>query len=330
MKERSMMERDIGRCPVPDDGSASQIVTSVLRSLQWKKSAKLVPIWIGSLVCSVFASAVMPGLAASADAGAFFSMVAAVHDGGEMEGRSHSRSASEREARGVIRAAHSAALAAGLSARIVRMPFREGEAFHKGDVLVVFDCDRLKAALKAAEAQVRAARLKARSKRQMLRHMAVGRLDVAVAGAEAEKAAAEAQAARVRVKECTIHAPWNGLVAEWLKHPFETPTAGEAILKIVSTDKPEVDVIVPAAWLSWLKPKQRFTLDVDGLNLRLEGMLVRVGAVVDPVSQTVKVTGAMAVLPPSVRPGMGGVVRFMVEERKADRSDPAREERRMP
>lgn len=287
--------------------------------------------WALACVTGVICSVIFAGPALAASAGmATTSAVAAGSDGRDLQSGTSAHPDAEGQARGVIRAAHSAALAAGLSARILRMPFREGEAFRKGDILVAFDCDRLKAALKAAQAEARAAALKARSKRQMLKHMAAGRLDVAVAGAEAEKAAAEAEAARARVKECTIRAPWNGLVAEWLKHPHETPSAGEPILKIVSTDKPEVDVIVPAAWLAWLKLKQRFTLDVDGLNLRLEGMLARIGAVVDPVSQTVKVTGRMAVLPPSVRPGMGGVVRFMRKRKQADRHDPAREERRMP
>ena len=214
------------------------------------------------------------------------------------------------KAEGMLRAVHEAALSAGLAEPIVAMPFRPGEAFRKGDVLVAFDCRRLKAQLAAAKAAHRALALKAEAKRRMLRHMAAGKLDAQVAAAEAEKAMAEAEAVAAQVTRCEIRAPWDGRVADWFRHPHETPQAGEKVLAIVATEPPEVDLIVPAAWLSWLKAGQGFVFRISALGQEVPGVVVRIGAVGDAVSQTVRITGRLKAAPRAALPGMGGTAVF--------------------
>ena len=49
---------------------------------------------------------------------------------------------SETEVRGIVRAMNKAVIASELVARIERIPFREGEAFRRNDLLVSFDCRR--------------------------------------------------------------------------------------------------------------------------------------------------------------------------------------------
>lgn len=43
-----------------------------------------------------------------------------------------------QEARGVLRAVDQAIISSELNAKVVEMPFHEGESFHKGDLLVRF------------------------------------------------------------------------------------------------------------------------------------------------------------------------------------------------
>ncbi len=219
-------------------------------------------------------------------------------------------SQSALRAEGVLRAVYEAALSAGLAEPIVAMPFRPGEAFRKGEMLVAFDCRRLKAQLAAAKAAYRALALKAKAKRRMLRHMAAGRLDAQVAAAEAEKARAEADAVAAQVTRCEIRAPWDGRVAEWFRHPHETPQAGEKVLSIVATEPPEVDLIVPAAWLSWLKTGRSFVFRITALGVEVPGEVVRIGAVSDAVSQTLRITGRLKSAPKGALPGMGGTAVF--------------------
>jgi multidrug resistance efflux pump len=213
-------------------------------------------------------------------------------------------------AEGILRAVHEAALSAGVAEPIVRMPFKPGMAFRKGDVLVAFDCGRLRARLEAARARERALSLKAEAKRRLLRHMAAGKLDARVAEAEARQASAEAEAVAAEVTRCEIRAPWDGQVAEWFRHPHETPQAGERVLAIVASAPPEVDMIVPAAWLSWLRPGKRFQFRINALGVNVGGRVIRIGAVGDAVSQTVRITGRLQDAPPQALPGMGGTAMF--------------------
>lgn len=57
--------------------------------------------------------------------------------------------------RGVMRPANQATLATDLSAPVAKSGFKEGEAFHKGDTLIAFDCRRHRAELASAEAAVK-------------------------------------------------------------------------------------------------------------------------------------------------------------------------------
>jgi len=73
-----------------------------------------------------------------------------------------------------------------------------------------------------------------------------------------------------------------------------------------------VELIVPSAWLVWLKPGQRFDLRVDETGATLPGEVVLPGAKVDPASQSVKVTAKLTGdgVPPGMVAGMSGTAVF--------------------
>ncbi len=213
--------------------------------------------------------------------------------------------------RGLLKAQAHSALSVQISARVQEIFKREGEAFRRRDVLLRFDCSLLDAEWRAANAAWKAKRLKARAKQRLLSYQAAGKLDAAVAAAEAEQAAAEARRARLKVQQCKVHAPFDGWVVERHVDVAETPTPGSKLLTIVQRGPLQAEMIVPAAWLKWLKPAQAFIFHVDGLATRLRGQVTRIGAVVDDVSQTVRVYGVVEAPPPAVKPGMTGQVEFI-------------------
>ncbi len=216
--------------------------------------------------------------------------------------------------RGIVQPRAKAGLSAEVPSRIVRLPFREGESFHKGDVLVEYDCARLEAARKAARAAWRAAALKARSKRRLVKYQAAGRLEAAVAEAESEKARAEMEAAAVEVRKCRLLAPFKGRVVELHAQAHETPGSGRPVMTVVDLSRLEVEVIAPSRWLSRLRPGAEFTFRVDETGDVLKGRVERIGAVVDAVSQTVRLHGVLEGDASRVLPGMSGVAEFRMEE----------------
>ena len=67
---------------------------------------------------------------------------------------------------------------------------------------------------------------------------------------------------------------------------------------------------MPSAWLRWLKTGFAFSVAVDETGKTYPATVVRTGARVDPVSQSIKVIGRITENAPELIPGMSGPVDF--------------------
>lgn len=218
-----------------------------------------------------------------------------------------------RSVRGVLRSANEATLATDTSLRILEIPFRAGQAFAKGDLLVAFDCERLEGERLMAEAEARGAQATHDNASRLHEQRAAGALEVAVAKAEADKAAAALLVATIRLKPCKQLAPFSGRVVDVLVHEHDMPAVNSPLIRIVDTSNIEVDLIAPSSWLRWLKPTTPFSFTIDETGQEVSGTVARLGAVIDPISQTVRIVGQLdleAARAGSVIPGMSGTAVF--------------------
>jgi RND family efflux transporter MFP subunit len=217
-------------------------------------------------------------------------------------------------ARGVLKGWHDVRIAADIVARVRTLPFRAGDRFRRGQVLVEFDCDRYKAELRAAEAVQSEQEAHFRNTSTLRRHQAAGALELEVARARLERAQSEADAIRERMRACRIEAPFDGRIAERLIDEHEMPQANAPLLRIVAEAQIEITIIVPSSWLRWIAPGQTLSFAVDELATTHEARVLRVGAAVDPVSQTIEVFAVFVSQPASLKPGMSGVATFSLQE----------------
>lgn len=208
--------------------------------------------------------------------------------------------------RGVLRAEREAVLASTLSERIIAMPYQEGDSFPTGATLVEFDCSRLKAELKAVQAEAAAQSREADVQRELLTMDATGRAEADIAVFRENQGRARVQVVQRQMVGCEVLAPFAGQVVEPLMRENETPAANERLIHIVSDGPLELHMVVPSCWLSWLKQGSTFEFQVDETGDTLEAEVDRVAAAVDPVSQTVKVISKVNDVPESVLPGMSG------------------------
>jgi multidrug efflux pump subunit AcrA (membrane-fusion protein) len=81
-------------------------------------------------------------------------------------------------------------------------------------------------------------------------------------------------------------------------------------MRIVDLERIEIELIAPSRWLGWLAVGDSFVFRVDETAMPLNATIVRLGGVVDPVSQTVKVFGVLETRDGRVRPGMSGTAVF--------------------
>lgn len=219
-----------------------------------------------------------------------------------------------RQARAVIRPQQQAVLSSEIAARITRLSLREGERFRKGDPLVEFDCRGYQFAQQGAKAALDRFQAKLTAEDALAARRSSGALEVATARADVEKARADHRAASLAVEHCAITAPYDGRVVELKAHAFETVAQHTPLLAILDDSRPEIALVVPAAWLVWLKPGEPFFLDIDETRQSYTGRIVRLGAQIDPVSQTATVYGETDDPDRTLMPGMSGNARFPLNQ----------------
>ncbi len=205
-------------------------------------------------------------------------------------------------------------LSSEIAARIASLPLREGDAFRAGQQLVGFDCSLYQSQLRRAEAATDAANAVVQSDQRMAELNSIGKFELDQAQARLKEAQAEAAGARLLVGRCGIAAPFAGRVAKRHVAAHQYVTPGNPLLDIVETGQLELQMIVPSKWLAWLRPGAGFTVDVEELGKRYPAKVQRVGAQIDPVSQTVAVFGVVDGNQPGLLPGMSGWAVFATRQ----------------
>jgi len=197
-------------------------------------------------------------------------------------------------------------LSSELAAKIAELPLKEGEAFKHGDKLVSFECSLYDAQFKKAEAIADSARKLLQVNKRMSDLQSVGELELEQSAAKLREAEAEQHYMETSVSKCVIRAPFNGRVAKRLVAQHQYVNTGTPLLDVIGSEQLELQMIVPSNWLAWLKPGQAFTVNIEELGKAYAAEVVRLGARIDPLSQTIPITGKLTHTAPELLTGMSG------------------------
>jgi membrane fusion protein, multidrug efflux system len=203
-------------------------------------------------------------------------------------------------------------LSSELSAKIDRLPLREGDSFRAGQTLVGFDCSLFQAQLQKSQATLEGAEQLLKVNRRLSELNSIGELEVQQAQARLKESRAEVSFMQTTVRKCAISAPFTGRVAKRIAAEQQYVTPGSPILGIVETGQLELQMIVPSRWLAWLKPGARLSVLVDELDKQFPAEVSRIGARIDPVSQSINVVATINGNQPGLLPGMSGWASFPV------------------
>jgi membrane fusion protein, multidrug efflux system len=210
----------------------------------------------------------------------------------------------------LVRSYQTAAIAAEINARITRLPEREGDRFHKGDVIIEFDCRKIITEHRAALAIYHAHKASYENQRQMLRYSAAGTLAVDQARFEMEKALADVDGFDVKRLSCTVHAPFDGRVTEKTTQVHEIAQPNQPLIRIINESKLELVLMVPSAWLSRVKGASTFSVKIDETGETHEARIVQSTGLIDPVSQSARYIAELLAPSSTVLPGMSGTATF--------------------
>ena len=221
------------------------------------------------------------------------------------------------EIRGVVKAQSEAVISSQIDARVVELPFRLGESFQKGDTLVGFDCAMFRAELSAARAELRSHQKTHENNLELAALDAIGALDVELSKAEADQARAKVQVAEVHTRRCAIKAPYAGRVVATHVNVYESVRSNQELLRILDDRSLELELIVPSAWVRWLDAGTEFRFRIDETAEEIPAHVLRVGAMADPVSQTIRLQAGFPDAKGKLLAGMSGTAVFAPEDASA-------------
>ncbi len=201
-------------------------------------------------------------------------------------------------------------LSSEIAANISKLPLHEGESFKKDDLLVEFDCALLNAQLNKTEATAEVARQGLKVSKRLEALNSISTLEVDQATARVKETEAEREAMKVNVSKCALMAPYPGRIAKLQVDAYQYVTPGKPLMDILDTSRLEVRLIVPSVWLAWLRPGGRFTIQIEELGKNYTARVVRLGARIDPVSQSLPITGEIEGTHGELLPGMSGWANF--------------------
>jgi RND family efflux transporter MFP subunit len=201
-------------------------------------------------------------------------------------------------------------LSSEIAAKLASLPFRDGDSFTTGQTLVSLDCALYTAQLHKAQAEADGAQELWQVDQRLAQLHTVGELEVTQAHAKVKSTAAEVAYVEATVSKCVITAPFDGRVLKRSAAPQQFVEPGKPLLTIVDTGHLELKMIVPSKRLAELKRGNPLTVQISEVGKTFPARIARIGARVDPVTQTIDVTAALTGSAPDLLPGMSGWATF--------------------
>ncbi|MBF0588350.1 MAG: efflux RND transporter periplasmic adaptor subunit [Magnetococcales bacterium] len=223
---------------------------------------------------------------------------------------SASRMMTAPEIRAELSAPRRAALSSEMAGRILKMPLKEGERFQKNQLLIAIDCAIEQGQKQRVRATLNAAQSKSEIYHRLKRLNATSKMDAQEAKSELAKAKAELAIINAKLRRCRISAPFSGRVVTQSVRQYEYVKAGDPLLEIVDERHLEALFRIPSEWLRSRRIGDPFILHLEETGHPLKGRIARFGAVIDPVSQAIRVIGYIVSPVHGLLPGMSGRVRF--------------------
>jgi RND family efflux transporter MFP subunit len=199
-------------------------------------------------------------------------------------------------------------IASELNARISELPFKEGQAFKVGQVLVVFDCATQQAQFQKTKAVLSIADRNYQTNKKLLALGSVGRVEYENSYSEFLKAKAENDELAAVLARCNVLAPYSGLVVEQKVRPQQFVQAGQPLIDILDKGALELEFVAPSKWSPWLVEGYKFEIKLDETGKSYPAKITRINGKIDPVSQTIKVAAVIDGEFKEISPGMSGVL----------------------
>lgn len=209
-----------------------------------------------------------------------------------------------------ILATESAKISSPMAGRVITLPFRDGDSFHKGDLLVGFDCQMAQSQNLHAQAEVQKYKSLVETQNNLRKLQSWSNADYQTTRADLAAAQADLGVTKANISYCAVVAPFDGTVSEMTVHRDQFLTLGAPMISIVDPSHLEISFLIPARLLATHKIGTPFHVTIDETGQTYDAILSRVSGAADPVSRTIRVYASITSEHPGLLPGMTGDANF--------------------
>ena len=222
------------------------------------------------------------------------------------------------DAIGTLEAGEAITVVSEIDGTVVELPFREGGAVSKGDVLARLDDVQLRAEVARAEALRDQSQLKHDRVKTIVEQQAGAPQDLDNAAAELKVAEAALAVAQARLDKTKIIAPWDGIVGARTVSPGAFVRAGQAITNLTQVREMKVRFSAPERYLGTLLRGAVVRITTPAFpGEEVEGRIDVVEPVLDAELRSAKIQARLANPGGKLRPGMSADVSAVLYQRDA-------------
>ncbi len=184
--------------------------------------------------------------------------------------------------------------------------FENGDRFKKGDVLLEYHCDDLRAEWDAVHSEKRFARQKQLTTSRLFDLELASHLEKLQSSVENKQSTAKQRAMESRLKDCVIKADYNGRVVKKMANASEYTRTDRVLMEVVSEGALDMEFLLPSIWLRWVNVGAPLNLALTETGRDYTAVVTRIYGEVDPVSQSIQVRAQLDNYDEPLLPGMSG------------------------
>ncbi|MFP4313057.1 MAG: efflux RND transporter periplasmic adaptor subunit [Alphaproteobacteria bacterium] len=221
------------------------------------------------------------------------------------------------EVEGVLVPQNATVISSSRDGKIASINFDNGDMFQKGDILIEYECEDIKAELAAAEAEKVLTEKRSMRNEKLLKLDIISDIEHLGFKTEDVKAAAQARIVEQRIEQCYIRAAYDGRVTNKLANEHEYTRTDRVLMEVASLDDLEVEFLLPSRWLRWVNVDAPISVLINETGEIYEAIIKRIYGEIDPVSQSIQMTAKLEPYESPLLPGMSGTITLNVERIRA-------------
>lgn len=203
-----------------------------------------------------------------------------------------------------------ATISSKITTTVLKIPFKMGQKFKKGDLLILLD-DTVYVGFKSkAEGNLSKAIAELAAKRQLYQENIASLFEIKTAEANFAIAKSDLISSQYMIDASHILAPYDGKVVAVFVEEYELIQEGKPLIEIVNDTQLIGQVLADVKILQLVHLNQVIPIFVQELNETVEGKVFRIDAVIDPASSTFKIDILVDNKMDRLRPGMIGMINF--------------------